>query len=306
MKQTIKTRLSLAAAAAGFFFSYLTGVSAYALAVPPTPTDIPIVDQTATLTADQTSSLAQKIAAERAATGNQIGVLIIPSLDGQILEDYSLDVARQWGIGTKERNSGVLLLIAKNDRKIRIEVGYGLEGALTDIRSGQIIRDRMAPAFRQNDYYGGVSSGVDGIIMAIHGETDPAISQTNRSSQPASFPWEFVLLTGFFVISWLGSILARTKSWWAGGVVGGVAGVITGLTFGFLFIGISSIIILTVLGLLLDRAVSRNFAERASRGNTPSWWAGGGFLGGGGSSGSGGFGGFGGGGFGGGGASGGW
>jgi uncharacterized protein len=306
MKHILLTRMSLAAAAAGFFFACWFGMPVHALAVPPVPTDIPIVDQTGTLTAEQTSALAQRIAAERSATGNQIGILIIPSLDGQILEDYSLDVARQWGIGTKERNSGVLLLIAKDDRKIRIEVGYGLEGALTDIRSGQIIRNRMAPAFRQNDYYGGVSSGIDGIIAAIHGEADPNIGQATNATRAAGFPWEFILFFGFIIISWLGSILARTKSWWAGGVLGGIAGIVLGLIFGFLFIGVISIFILTVLGLLFDKAVSRNFAEHASRGSTPSWWAGGGFLGGGDSGDGGGFGGFGGGVFGGGGASGDW
>lgn len=306
MKHSLRLRLGLATVVAGFFVACWFGSPLHALAVPAVPTDIPIVDQTNTLTAEQTSALAQKIAAERSATGNQIGILIIPSLDGQILEDYSLDVARQWGIGTKDRNSGVLLLIAKNDRKIRIEVGYGLEGALTDIRSGQIIRDRMAPAFRQNDYYGGISSGIDGIIAAIHGEADPNIGKSTQHTPAASFPWEFILFIGFITISWLGSILARTKSWWAGGVLGGIAGVITGLIFGFLFIGIASIFILTILGLLFDKAVSRNFTEHASQGDTPSWWAGGGFLGGGGSGSGGGFGGFGGGGFGGGGASGGW
>ena len=135
--------------------------SASALAVPPKPTDIPIVDQTNTLTADQKTSIAAKIAEERQATGNQIAILIIPSLEGDALENYSLDVAREWGIGQKERSSGVLLLVAKEDRKLRIEVGYGLEGSLPDITANRIIRDRIRPAFQQNDYYRGVDAGVD-------------------------------------------------------------------------------------------------------------------------------------------------
>jgi uncharacterized protein len=215
-----------------------------------------------------------------------------------------LNVAREWGIGQKERNSGVLLLIVKDDRRMRIEVGYGLEGALPDIRSNRIIRDRIRPAFQQNDYYGGVNAGVDGIIAAIHGEVDPNLTETTSTTQTNAFPWEFVLFFGLFGFSWLASMLARTKSWWAGGVIGGALGVIAGLVFGFMFIGIIAIIILTILGLLLDKAVSANYRSHASHGDSPSWWAGGPFIGGGGS--GGGFGGFGGGGFGDGGASGDW
>lgn len=115
----------------------------FALDPPPVPTDRPVVDQTGTLTAEQQAALASTIAAERAVSGNQIAILMIPTLDGDALEDYSLRVARTWGIGTKENNNGVLLLVVKNDRVLRIEVGYGLEGALTDARSSQIIRNRI-------------------------------------------------------------------------------------------------------------------------------------------------------------------
>lgn len=280
-------------------------VSIGALAVPPKPTDVPVVDQTNTLTAEQKATLAAKIASERKATGNQIAVLMIPTLEDDVLENYSLNVAREWGIGQEERNSGVLLLVVKDDRRMRIEVGYGLEGALPDIRSNRIIRDRIRPAFQQNDYFGGINAGVDGIITAIHGEVDPKLSETATTDQAGNFPWEFVLFFGFLGFSWLGSMLARTKSWWAGGVIGGILGVIAGLILGFMIIGIIAIVVLTLLGLLFDKAVSANYRSHASHGDSPSWWAGGPFIGGGGSSG-GGFGGFGGGGFGGGGASGDW
>jgi uncharacterized protein len=276
-----------------------------ALDVPPKPTDIPVVDQTNTLTTEQKTTLAAKIAEERTATGNQIAVLMIPTLGDDALENYSLNVAREWGIGTKERNAGVLLLVVKDDRKMRIEVGYGLEGALTDIRSNQIIRDRIRPAFQKDDYFGGIQSGVEGIILAIHEEVDPNLSQVTTKSNPASgIPWEFILFVGFFGFSWLGSMLGRTKSWWLGGVIGGILGVVAGFIFGFLFIGVISIVILTLLGLLFDKVVSANYRSHASHGDAPSWWAGGPFIGGG--SRGGGFGGFGGGGFGGGGASGDW
>jgi uncharacterized protein len=302
---TRHVRIKVIAVVIALFGMVALPVTVGALTVPAKPTDIPVVDQTNTLTAEQKTALATKIANERKATGNQIAVLMIPSLEGDSLENYSLNVAREWGIGQKERNSGVLLLVVKDDRRLRIEVGYGLEGALPDIRANQIIRDRIKPAFTKNDYFGGINAGVDGIITAIHGEADPSLSQDTNNNTNDNFPWEFILFFGLMGFSWLGSVLGRTKSWWAGGIVGGIIGAIIGFIFGFLFIGIISVVALTLLGLLFDKIVSANYRSHASHGDAPSWWAGGPFIGGGGGSG-GGFGGFGGGGFGGGGASGDW
>ncbi|MBX2961355.1 MAG: TPM domain-containing protein [Cyclobacteriaceae bacterium] len=103
-------------------------------------------------------------------TTNQIAVLIIPSLEGAVLEQYSLSVVEKWQLGKKGRDNGVLLLIAVNDRKMRIEVGYGLEGALPDITCNQIIRNQIAPAFRHGDFDAGVANGIAAIIDAIGGE----------------------------------------------------------------------------------------------------------------------------------------
>ena len=275
-----------------------------ALDVPARPTDIPVVDQTNTLNDQQKTALAEQIAAERSASGNQIAILVIPSLENDALEDYSLRVAREWGVGTGENNNGVLLLIAKDDRKLRIEVGTGLEGALTDVQAGRIIRNDIAPLFREDKYAEGIQAGLTSIIAAVNGEYVASVTDDESGS---SFPWEFVLVFGFFALSWLGSILARTKSWWAGGIVGGAAGGIIGLIAGSLIVGAIGVVALAIIGLILDKIVSANYKSHASRGDKPSWWAGGGFLGGGGPrSGGGGFGGFGGGGFGGGGSSGGW
>lgn len=286
---------------------------AYALDVPPRPTDIPLVDQTNTLTQAQKQALATRIADERKASGNQVAILMIPSLEDEPLEEYTLKVARGWGIGQKERDSGVLLLIAKDDRRLRIEVGYGLEGALTDIRSGQIIRDRITPQFRQNKYYEGISEGLSGIVAAINGEKDPNLqaggsgqSDGSERRDTSDLPFELIFFGLLFIPSWLGSMLARTKSWWAGGIVGAAAGGIIALFFGFMVIGLISVIALTLLGLFLDRTVSANYRKHAANGVAPSWWAGGPWIGGGRSNSKGGFGGFGGGSFGGGGSSGSW
>jgi uncharacterized protein len=275
-----------------------------ALAVPPAPTDIPIVDTTNTLSEEQKNSLANSIAESRAKTSNQIAILMIPSLENGSLEEYSIDVARQWGVGTKDKSNGVLILIVKNDRKIRIEVGYGLEGALTDAKTSQIIRNVITPEFRQDKYFEGISSGVQSVQLAIQNEFDPALENNGDTKYTASF-WEFMFFAVFFGLVWLSSILARSKSWWGGGVVGGVLGIVIGVIWGFIITGILAILLLVALGLLLDRAVSKNYAQRTKSKHTPSWWAGGTYFGGG-SSGGGGFGGFGGGGFGGGGSSGSW
>jgi uncharacterized protein len=283
--------------------------SVYALDAPAVPKDVPIVDQTDTLTAEQKQSLADKIAKERTDTGNEIGILMVKSLDGDAIEDYSLQVARDWGIGQKDRNSGVLLLVAKDDHKLRIEVGYGLEGALPDIRAAHIIQDRITPQFKQGKYYEGIDSGIDGIIAAIHGEKDPNLSTGSTNSNTSWFDniGDFLWIIIFAPI-WLGSILARSKSWWGGGVIGAVGGIVLGLFMGFLFAGIAAIVILAILGLLLDKVVSDNYHRAAhTKKGPPSWWAGGPWIGGGpGSSSGGGFGGFGGGSFGGGGSSGSW
>jgi uncharacterized protein len=281
-----------------------TGFGVHALDVPPKPTASPVVDQTDTLSSEQRAQLEQKIAAERSSTGNQIAILMIPSLEGEVLEDYSIKVARGWGIGQKERDSGVLLLVVKNDRQVRIEVGYGLEGALPDIRAGQIVRDRMIPEFRQGKYFEGINDGVDGIIKAIHGEADPSLKEESTVPFENGDMLGNLFFFGIFILMWAGSILGRSKRWWPGGAIGAAAG--AGISFiPELFIpGLLSIIPLTILGLLFDKVVSTNYRTRTNDGLSPSWWAGGGGYGGG--SRGGGFGGFGGGSFGGGGASGRW
>jgi len=103
-------------------------------------------------------------------TSNQIAILIVQSLDGDVLEEYSLRVAEKWKLGTKNKDNGVLLLVAVDDHKMRIEVGQGLEGVLTDAQSSRIIRNEIAPEFRRGDYDAGVKAGVNGIVKAIAGE----------------------------------------------------------------------------------------------------------------------------------------
>jgi uncharacterized protein len=122
------------------------------------------------LSPDQQAQLRDFLLGQEAKTGNQIVVLTVPSLDSEAIEDFSLNVARNWKLGQKQDKNGVLLIAAINDRKMRIEVGFGLEGALTDALSSQIIRNEIAPHFKAGDYFGGLMAGVTAIDQATHGE----------------------------------------------------------------------------------------------------------------------------------------
>ena len=108
-----------------------------------------VIDETGVLSAESKLSIENKLKEHEKATSNQVVVLIIPSLEGEVLEEYSLKVATTWKLGQKKKDNGVLLLIAKEDRKLRIEVGYGLEGSLTDALCSRIIRKEITPSFKQ-------------------------------------------------------------------------------------------------------------------------------------------------------------
>ncbi len=140
-----------------------------------------VVDEAGLFDANQKETLNRKLANHEANTSNQIVVVTIKSLDGYDISDYGYQLGRHWGIGQKDKNNGVLLIVAPNERKVRIEVGYGLEGALPDVTSKTIIQNDILPLFKKGSYYDGVNSGIDKIILAVKGEYTPARS-TNESS----------------------------------------------------------------------------------------------------------------------------
>ncbi len=127
-------------------------------------------DYTNTLTALQVSALESKLVAYDDSTSNQILVVIIPTTGDYSVEEVGLEIIRRWGVGNKNINNGVVLLIAKNDHKLRIEVGYGLEGAIPDITSKHIIEEEITPSFKEDNYYRGIDQGTDAIIKAAAGE----------------------------------------------------------------------------------------------------------------------------------------
>ena len=129
-----------------------------------------VVDEAGLLTPAQTQSLTQALATAEQNTSNQLVVVTLPDLQGYDIADYGYQLGREWGIGSKENDNGVLLIVAPNDRKVRIEVGYGLEGVLTDALSSVIVQQEILPAFRQGQFYGGIQAGVTSIQAAIKGE----------------------------------------------------------------------------------------------------------------------------------------
>lgn len=232
----------------------------------------------------------------------QIVVLTIASLEGDSLEAFSMRVVEQWRLGQKKLDNGALLLIAKNDRKIRIEVGYGLEGKLTDLVSGRIIRNVIAPQFKMGRFDQGIVDGVAAMAAAVRGEfTAPANGSGGRSRKGAS-PGLVGVIVLIFFINMLGRI-NRGLGAAAGGLLAPVAGAL------FLNLGLLGILTLIPLGAAAGFIMGL-FGGPLSHSHRTTRHSGGGYWGGGfgGFSGGGGFGGFsgGGGGFGGGGASGGW
>lgn len=148
------------------------GISAFADVPVPTLTGR-VVDQTGTLSASDQAALTSTLAAFEQRKGSQVAVLIVPTTEPESIEQFSIRVAEAWKIGRKKVDDGAILLVAKNDRKLRIEVGYGLEGALTDVTTKRIIDEIIAPRFKSGDFAGGISAGVDRMMKVIDGEPLP-------------------------------------------------------------------------------------------------------------------------------------
>src|SRR5947209_15615366 len=144
-----------------------------------------VVDQTGTLSSGDIASLTQTLKNLEARKGSQIAVLIVPTTAPETIEQYSIRVAEAWKIGRKRIDDGALLVIAKNDRHLRIEVGYGVEGSLTDLTTKRIIDEDITPKFKAGDFAGGVSAGIDRMIAVIDGEKLPVPEPPHWQSQVA-------------------------------------------------------------------------------------------------------------------------
>jgi uncharacterized protein len=250
------------------------------------------------------NSLENKISNFEKSTSVEIAVVMIPSLDGETVENVAQEIFTKWGIGKKDKNNGVLLLVAMAEHKTRIQTGYGVEGSLTDLATSYIQSDVLTPAFRENDYYSGINGALDKIIESLSGNNIVPDGYSENKKSGVSF--EFFVF-GFIVLQWIIAILGRSKSWWGGGVLGALIGggvwIFGSLSFIF---SVILFFFFIVFGLGLDFLVSRTYQKVKNKGGHFPWWIGGGGFGGGNSSGGGGFGGFGGGMSGGGGSSGSW
>ncbi len=282
----------------------------------PQPTGF-VVDTADIIDTETEARITARLTAFEVTSTIEIAIATITSLEEYSVEEYATGLFENWGVGKAKQDSGVLLLVAPNERKVRIEIGYGLEGALTDLESSQIIETILVPAFIEGNYSQGIDEASHAIITAVEGEYT---AQTSAYDSGA-LGWimaAFILLIsgfiGFVIFSQVVLVLSRSKSFAAGGILGGGIGSLIGLVIGSVFIGG---ILGAAFGLFLDWAVSRlptfqklrKKAEEQKEYQQKNWppkkggW--GGFGGGGGSSG-GGFGGFGGGRSGGGGSSGSW
>jgi uncharacterized protein len=189
-----------------------------------------IHDEAKLLSPDFIPRLEQLMQSTEDTTSNQIAVLIIPTLDDYPIEDYTLKVAEKWKLGQKGKDNGVLLFVASDDRKVRIEVGYGLEGILPDAVCNQIIRNEIAPHFRQNDYDGGILAAVTAIQQAIKGEYQAEIQKSGgRRGRGGSIVPFLVILGIIILISRLRGGGRNRGGWssgsgWYGGGWGGGGG----------------------------------------------------------------------------------
>jgi uncharacterized protein len=278
---------------AAFWLGLLSLVAAAADPVGVPRLEARVTDRTGTLDATSRQRLESLLEAVERKRGAQIAVLLLPTTQPETIEAFGIRLAETWKIGHKGADNGVIIIVAKNDRKMRIEVGYGLEGSIPDAIAKRIIAERMAPRFKQGDFAGGLIDAVEALDAAIGGPgsgTDaaadpipsepPAVLDYNGGEQPDWFPWLFGLAIGAGVLRLIFGLFGSL----AAAVIGGWLGF---MVFGSLAIAIGAAVLVFLL----------SFANLFSGGG------GGGF--GGGSSSGGGFSG-GGGGFGGGGASGDW
>jgi uncharacterized protein len=263
--------------------------------VPVPPEAGRVIDLTATLTGEQVSSLEQALRSFEARKGSQVAVLIVPSTAPETIEQYALRVAEQWKPGRKNVDDGALLVVAKDDRTLRIEVGYGLEGALTDADCKRIISEVIVPRFRQGDFHGGIAAGVDRILRVIDGEPLPKPGER----RPAGMRGIGSILPVIMILALVvGGVLHTVLGRFPGSLVtGGAVSVVAWMLAGTIFVALIAGVIAFLYTLLAGGMGRRGLGGGGFGGGFGGGGFGGGGFGGGG---------FGGGGFGGGGASGRW
>jgi len=262
-----------------------------------------VVDQTGTLSSGDVASLTQTLKDLEARKGSQIAILIVPTTGEETIEQFSIRVAEAWKIGRRKIDDGALLVIAKNDRHLRIEVGYGLEGALTDATTRRIIDEVITPKFKAGDFAGGVRAGIERMIRVIDGEKLPAPEPEHwQAPGPLDDVANPFVIFGLIILA---SVLRSALGPLVGALAtGGIVGVVAWFVAGSLAASILLAVIAFVVTLLASNMVSTSPSiGRGRYGRSGGWvvgsgggggsWSGGsdsdsGFSGGGGSFGGGG------------------
>jgi uncharacterized protein len=260
-----------------------------------------VVDRTGTLSSSDIAALSQKLSDFEARKGSQIAVLIVPTTDPETIEQFSIRVAEAWKIGRKKIDDGAILVVAKNDRHLRIEVGYGLEGALTDVTSRRIIDEVITPKFRDGDFAGGISAGAERMMRVVDGEPLPAPSRSvnfaNLDDIGPLLPVALFgsLVVGGFLRTLLGRLLGSVAT---GGAIGLLALLIIGSGGLALLAGIIGFVLSFIADLFpastgssrgggwSSGSSSGGWSSGSSSSDSGSFSGGGGSFGGGGASGS--------------------
>ena len=245
-------------------------------------------DYASLLSPDQKQRIEAQLAQFDQQTGDQVAVLTIPTLNGEDIEGYANRVARAWALGQKGKDNGALLLVASQDRKMRIEVGYGLEPVLTDLQTNIIQNEVIIPYFKRGDFGGGIEAGVSAILSTIQGKAvEPAPVQQPSGDEGGGANWPSFLIFGLFALGPFVLNAIRSGSWIVYIVLLPVLfflGSIISIPVGLIVAG-AWLVLFPILRAILPRTPR-------SGGRGGSWWIGPGFGGGGGWSGGGGGGGF--------------
>ncbi|MCG3144990.1 MAG: hypothetical protein HONDAALG_02525 [Gammaproteobacteria bacterium] len=264
--------------------------------VPVPPLTARVIDQTGTLSAPEIEALERKLGDFEARKGSQIAVLIVPTTDPETVEQYALRVAEQWKLGRKGVDDGILLLVAKQDRALRIEVGYGLEGAVNDAVASRVIREVIVPLFKHGSYYAGIDAGVDRLMRTVDGEPLPEPDRqryANESPWPAFIPMAIVLavIAGPMLHRLFGRVMGSVAT-------GGLTGFFVWLMSAVIGVALAAGVLAGIFSLLFSNMGAGGHRRWSNRGRYSDWgggwsgggggWSGGGFSGGGGSFGGGG------------------
>ncbi len=264
----------------------LVCVQAQELAAIPAMTS-PVVDSTGTIDATTRQQLEAQALALQKRKGSQLQVLVVPTTMPEDIAQYAVRAFDQWKVGRKGVDDGVLLVVAKDDRRVRIEVGYGLEGAIPDATSARVIQEYLVPKFRANDYAGGITDATGALVKLIDGEPLPAPMAEHRSARGnGGSGWLFALFVAFIVAQVARGIFGRAPSLLRGVIGAGAAGGIAWLISSMFLVGGIGAAIGFFMG--LASLPSGRYARDRGVGGFGGWGGGGGFGGGGGGFGGGG------------------